>query len=44
MIPMYGVTGVLVKGVVASAFAGGFLAVFFHRNVMDAVDAVRRKD
>jgi len=43
LIPMYGVTGILVKGVVASAFAGGFLVVFFHRNVMDAIDAVRRK-
>ncbi|MBQ9500955.1 MAG: hypothetical protein IJU70_02235 [Lentisphaeria bacterium] len=43
LIPVFGVKGLLVKGVVAAAFSGAFLLVFFRRTVMDAVSAVRRK-
>ncbi len=44
LIPMWGVTGLCVKGTVAAAVSGVFLVVFFRRDVTDALNAMLRKN
>ena len=44
LIRVPGIAGFFVKGVVAAVFSAAFLLAFFHRNVIDALNAVRRKN
>ena len=44
LIPVSGVFGLIVKGFVATVFAGGFLTAFFRQDILEAIDRIRRKN